>query len=207
MDKSRLFDSRFLRLERLERFFNEVELNEAEVARLVVQALGLKGKPWHLALDRTNWQFGKTDLNILVLSVAHDDLARGRFRKTLDADGCFGDGRERRVKGLWAVKKKPRRLKAHGRPARPLFALGLDALRKLFAPRTFFTQSLQILLDFLIGKNPPNSSFFKDSGTRVGYYVSVQPPLTKICLDPPPCHRTDLRGAVDVRREVHRSGL
>lgn len=45
---------------RLERFFDEVELNDAEVARLVVAALGLQGKPWHLALDRTNWHASLT---------------------------------------------------------------------------------------------------------------------------------------------------
>jgi hypothetical protein len=36
------------------------------------------------------------------------------------------------------------------RPARSLFALGLDALRKLFAPRTF-AQSLPVLLGLLTG--------------------------------------------------------
>jgi hypothetical protein len=39
--------------------------------------------------------------------------------------------------GLWALGGQSRRCKAHGRPARSLFALGLDTLRKLFAPRTF----------------------------------------------------------------------
>jgi hypothetical protein len=39
---------------RLERFFNKVELNETEVARLVVSALECAGRPWHLAMDRTN---------------------------------------------------------------------------------------------------------------------------------------------------------
>src|SRR3978361_145436 len=54
--------------------------------------------------------------------------------------------------GLWAVGGQPRRCKAHGRPARSLFALGLDALRKLCASRTF-AQSLQILLGLLIGRS------------------------------------------------------
>lgn len=72
---------------RLERFFNEVRLNEAEVARLVVGALGLLGKPWHLAMDRTNWQFGKTDLNVLVLSVALDDVCVPLFWRVLDKAG------------------------------------------------------------------------------------------------------------------------
>ena len=53
--------------------------------------------------------------------------------------------------GLWAAKSKPQRLKAHGRRARSLFALGLDAIRKLFAPRTF-VQALQVLIDVLCNK-------------------------------------------------------
>jgi hypothetical protein len=54
--------------------------------------------------------------------------------------------------GLWALRDQPRRCKAHGRPARSLFALGLDTLRKFFAPRTF-VQSLQLLLGLLIGRS------------------------------------------------------
>lgn len=72
---------------RLERFFDEVRLNEAEVARLVVAALALAGKPWHLAMDRTNWQFGKADLNILVLSVSLDDVCVPLFWRVLDKAG------------------------------------------------------------------------------------------------------------------------
>lgn len=313
---------------RLERFFNEIELNEAEVARLVVKALALEGRAWHLALDRTNWQFGKTDLNILVLSVAHEDVCVPLFWRVLDKAGnsnaaeridlmrvfkntfpdqpvasltgdrefignvwiawlqtaeiqhflrlredmkIFNDdhaplaiehhaawlktgerlvlrgwwrigsdkknasppvrivilrlktgelltiasrsrpGRalaiyRKRWKietlfaalktrgfnleathmvdpeklsmlmavlamaasvaykvGLWAIKAKPRHLKAHGRPAQSLFALGLDALRKLFAPRTF-AQSLQLLLDFLTGHPPQIQAFSRPRG-------------------------------------------
>ena len=59
--------------------------------------------------------------------------------------------------GLWTLGKKQLRRKIHGRRARSLFAFGLDALRKLFASRTF-TQSLRILLAFLLEtprKNKP----------------------------------------------------
>ena len=55
---------------RLERFFSEVALDDAEVARLTVTALGIGRQPWHLAIDRTNWKLGRTEQNILVLSVA-----------------------------------------------------------------------------------------------------------------------------------------
>jgi hypothetical protein len=54
--------------------------------------------------------------------------------------------------GLWALGGQPRRCKAHGRPARSVFALGLDVLRKLCTSRTF-VQSLQILLGLLIGNS------------------------------------------------------
>jgi hypothetical protein len=302
---------------RLERFFSDVRLNEAEVARLVVAALSLAAKPWHLAIDRTNWQFGKTDLNLLVLSVAHGGVCIPLFYRVLDKagnsntaeridlmqsfkttfpdqpvasltgdrefigntwiealqqagiphflrlredmhvfnaghaplplrqhgarlkigqrlvlKGCWRMGGSEnnaspsvrivilRLKtgelliiasrsrpqqalniyrqrwkietlfaalktrgfnleathmtdpaklstliailamaasaayktGLWALGGQPYRCKAHGRPARSLFALGLDALRKLFATRTF-VQSLQVLLGLLIGSS------------------------------------------------------
>jgi hypothetical protein len=302
---------------RLERFFSDVRLNEADVARLVVAALSLAAKPWHLAIDRTNWQFGKTDLNLLVLSVAHGDVCIPLFCRVLDKagnsntaeridlmqafkatfpdqpvasltgdrefignawiewlqqaaiphflrlredmhvfndnhaplplrqhgarlktgqrlvlKGCWHVGGSARnasppvrivilrlktgelliiasrsrpqhalkiyrerwkietlfaalktrgfnleathmtdpVKlstliailvmaagvayktGLWALGGQPRRCKGHGRPARSLFAFGLDALRKLCASRTF-AQSLQILLGLLIGNS------------------------------------------------------
>jgi hypothetical protein len=72
---------------RLERFFRDVRLNEADVARRVVAALSLAAKPWHLAIDRTNWQFGKTDLNLLVLSVAHGEVCIPLFCRVLDKAG------------------------------------------------------------------------------------------------------------------------
>ena len=38
-------------------------------ARVVADLLGMRGKPWVLAMDRTNWEFGKTTINILMISV------------------------------------------------------------------------------------------------------------------------------------------
>ena len=53
---------------RLQRFFQYVRLDGDMVARLIVRLLNLKG-PQLLALDRTNWKLGKTDINILVLAI------------------------------------------------------------------------------------------------------------------------------------------
>ena len=54
---------------RFYRFFQYVKLDGSIVARVVVDLLGLAGKPWVLAMDRTNWDFGKTTINILMISV------------------------------------------------------------------------------------------------------------------------------------------
>ncbi len=54
---------------RFYRFFQYVELDATAVARIVVDLLGLRSKPWVLAMDRTNWDFGKTPINILMVSV------------------------------------------------------------------------------------------------------------------------------------------
>lgn len=54
---------------RFYRFFQFVRLDAECAARMVVSVLALHGKPWVLAIDRTNWEFGKTTINILMLSV------------------------------------------------------------------------------------------------------------------------------------------
>lgn len=54
---------------RFYRFFQFVRLDAGCAAGLVVSLLGLRGKPWVLAIDRTNWDFGKTTINILMVSV------------------------------------------------------------------------------------------------------------------------------------------
>jgi len=54
---------------RFYRFFQHVRLDGTMAARVVVDLLGLGGKPWVLAMDRTNWDFGKTTINILMISV------------------------------------------------------------------------------------------------------------------------------------------
>ena len=53
---------------RLQRFFQHVRLDEDWALPLLVRLLGLNGS-WRLALDRTNWQIGKTEVNSLVLAV------------------------------------------------------------------------------------------------------------------------------------------
>ena len=72
---------------RFERFFQYVRLDEASIARLIVHIMGLSGKPWHLALDRTNWKFGRCHINILMLGVIHEKVCIPLFWVLLDKAG------------------------------------------------------------------------------------------------------------------------
>jgi Transposase DDE domain len=54
---------------RFYRFFQHVELDGAMTAQVVADLLGIRGKAWTLAMDRTNWEFGKTTINILMIAV------------------------------------------------------------------------------------------------------------------------------------------
>ena len=55
-------------MRRNQRFFEKVELSSRDAMQALVRMSGLKA-PYQLCLDRTNWQFGKTNINYLVLSI------------------------------------------------------------------------------------------------------------------------------------------
>ena len=61
-------------LRRIQRFFAEFDLNRDVIARLLFKILPFSG-PYRLTLDRTNWKFGQTNINILVLGVIHRGLS------------------------------------------------------------------------------------------------------------------------------------
>lgn len=54
---------------RFYRFFQFIHIDGCSMARMVVALAGLSGKPWTLTIDRTNWDFGKTPINILMIAV------------------------------------------------------------------------------------------------------------------------------------------
>lgn len=64
-------DSHYKRIQRFLRLF---EISYAEIAVLLVSLIGVP-RPWVLTLDRTNWQLGKTPLNILVLGMVYKGVA------------------------------------------------------------------------------------------------------------------------------------
>ncbi len=54
---------------RFYRFFQFIHIDTCTAARVSVALLGLNGKPWTLTIDRTNWNFGKVSISILMIAV------------------------------------------------------------------------------------------------------------------------------------------
>ena len=71
---------------RQQRFFRSFELDYAVIAKLVVAWLALP-EPWVLAVDRTQWNVGKTTVNILTLGVVHEGFAFPLVWMLLDKKG------------------------------------------------------------------------------------------------------------------------
>ena len=60
---------------RIQRFFRLFPINYEIIARFVVQLLEIKDGPWVLTMDRTNWKFGKININILTVGIAYQGAA------------------------------------------------------------------------------------------------------------------------------------
>lgn len=64
-------DSHYKRLQRFFRFFS---LDFIMIAKFIAELLPIK-RLWTLTIDRTNWKFGKLNINILTLGVAYKGIA------------------------------------------------------------------------------------------------------------------------------------
>jgi hypothetical protein len=61
---------------RLQRFIVNELIPQKSFAKLIVAIKGLnKQKTWKLTMDRTNWKFGKTHINILYLGICYNNVA------------------------------------------------------------------------------------------------------------------------------------
>jgi hypothetical protein len=72
---------------RLQRFFRAFEIDPDGLARLLVRLVPVGDGPWRLTLDRTNWLFGKVDINFLVLGIAYRGIALPVFWSVLGKAG------------------------------------------------------------------------------------------------------------------------
>jgi hypothetical protein len=58
---------------RMQRFFKSFDVKMEQIAKMVMSIAGIP-QPWVLSIDRTNWSFGKTHFNILMLCVVHEGI-------------------------------------------------------------------------------------------------------------------------------------
>lgn len=71
---------------RLQRFFNKFDLDYGLIAQAVIKLMEIP-QPWVLSVDRTEWSFGKTRFNFLVLGVVHNGVALPVVWDALDKKG------------------------------------------------------------------------------------------------------------------------
>ena len=60
---------------RFYRFFQFIHIDTGTCAHMIVGLLGIADKPWTLTIDRTNWDFGKVTINILMIAVIWNGVA------------------------------------------------------------------------------------------------------------------------------------
>lgn len=73
-------------LRRIQRFFTDFSIDFDVIARLLVAIIPIKG-PYQLSLDRTNWQFGGVNFNILCLTIVADNVGLPILWTMLDKRG------------------------------------------------------------------------------------------------------------------------
>lgn len=73
---------------KLQRFFSSFDLSYPSLSKLLVQLAKIESDKWLLAIDRTNWKFGKLSINILVLSICHKGIAIPIMWDMLDKEGA-----------------------------------------------------------------------------------------------------------------------
>lgn len=75
------------RYRRIRRFFAQFEIDLNVVAKFIFSLFCSRDKKIYIAIDRTNWFFGKAKINILTLGIAYEGLAIPIFWKLLNKAG------------------------------------------------------------------------------------------------------------------------
>ena len=72
---------------RIQRFFRDFDIDYILIALFVGNLIPIKNEKWMLTLDRTNWKFGKQNINILTLAIVYDGIAFPLLWIMLDKNG------------------------------------------------------------------------------------------------------------------------
>lgn len=77
-------DSRY---RQIQRFFQIYEFDYDQIAFLVASIVPNKNQKWMLSIDRTNWKYGKQNINILTLAITYQGIAFPLMWTFLDKKG------------------------------------------------------------------------------------------------------------------------
>ncbi len=72
---------------RIQRYFKDFALDLSMIARLIAELIGIETEDQVLTIDRTNWQYGKQNINIQTLGIAYKGIAIPPVWFTLDKRG------------------------------------------------------------------------------------------------------------------------
>lgn len=75
------------RYRRLQRFFAEFAIDFEMIAGFIFRLFFVTDGQWYLTMDRTNWQWGKSNINILTLGIAFKGIAIPIYWTLLDKKG------------------------------------------------------------------------------------------------------------------------
>jgi hypothetical protein len=129
---------------RIRDFLRSFTFDFVDYARAVVAISGVQG-PFDLAIDRTNWKFGRTDINLLVLAmVIHKQFAIPLFWKALDKQGS--SNAQERIDLLNQF----------------IDTFGIEKIGSLMGDREFIGKTW---IDFLIQHNIP--FYIRSKGNRI----------------------------------------
>jgi Transposase DDE domain len=82
------------RYRRLQRFFSLFQIDFEMIAGFIFKLFFVGSGKWYLTMDRTNWQWGKSNINILTLAIAYKGIAIQIYWELLDKKGN-SDSKER----------------------------------------------------------------------------------------------------------------
>ena len=73
-------------LRRIQRLIAECIINTDLIAKLILKLIPVKG-PYSQSMDRTNWKFSTTNINILTLGIIYEGMAFPIVFKMMDKHG------------------------------------------------------------------------------------------------------------------------
>ena len=141
------------------RFFSEFSFDPSAIVPLILKLFSFKGK-YTLIMDRTNWKWGKSPINLLVVSVAYLGIGIPIFWIVLDREGNS------------SVKDRTTLLK------RVVKRFGIDRIEAFVADREFVGKEW---FDFLSEQNIPFVIRVKKNFLAEGICSDSPRPLETLC--------------------------